>query len=101
MIAVLGVWIAARQAVIADDRLRLDTFERQYERRIAVYEATRKILEDVGNISEDDIKKYGLMMLSAEFLFDDKTLDISEGNSPEGIGIQLRQLKRRVHFVKR
>lgn len=59
--------------VIADDKLQLDTFERQYERRFAVYEATRKILGDVfRNISEDDIREYGLSMLSAEFLFDNE-----------------------------
>jgi hypothetical protein len=39
MIALLSVWFAARQAVIADEKLRLDTFEKQYERKFALYEA--------------------------------------------------------------
>jgi hypothetical protein len=73
IIALVGVWIAARQMAIADDKLRLDTFERQYQRRFATYEETRKILGAVfKNISEDDIREYGLVMLSAEFLFDDE-----------------------------
>ncbi len=71
--AALGVWIAARQMLIADDKLRLDSFGRQYERRVAVYEVTRGILEQVfrGNIiSEADRRSYGLRALDAQFLFD-------------------------------
>lgn len=71
VISLIGAWIAVRQMLIADGKLQLDTFERQYERRFAVYEATRKILGDVfRNISDDDIREYGLSMLSAEFIFD-------------------------------
>jgi hypothetical protein len=73
-IAFFGVWIAARQMRIADKKLQLDAFDRQYEKRFAVYVATRKFIGDVylGNISEDEIKVYGLLTLDAKFLFDDK-----------------------------
>jgi len=62
MIALVGVWIAARQMLIADEKLRLGAFDRQYEKRFAVYEATRKILGNVylGNISEAEIRAYAL-----------------------------------------
>ena len=74
IITLLGVWIAARQMAIADERLRFDAFYKQYENRFAVYVATRKFLGDVflGNISEDEIKVYGLLTLDTKFLFDDK-----------------------------
>jgi hypothetical protein len=67
--AALGVWIAARQMLIANDKLRLDSFDRQYERRFAVYEVTRGILEQVfrRNISEADMRSYGLRALDAQF----------------------------------
>jgi hypothetical protein len=68
-----GVWIAAQQMVIADDKLRLDAFDRQYSKRVAVYEATRNILEQVfrNTLSEDDVRVYGVHALDAQFLFDD------------------------------
>jgi hypothetical protein len=74
IIAILGVWIAARQMVIAHDKFELDAFDRQYEKRVAVYEATRKFLASVfhGSISDDDIRVYGLCTLDAQFLFDEK-----------------------------
>ena len=70
--AALGVWIAARQMLIANDKLRLDFFDRQYERRIALYEATRGILEQVfrETLTEADTRTYGLRALDAQFLFD-------------------------------
>jgi len=73
IIAVFGIWIAARQMVIADERLKLDAFDRQYNRRVAVYEATRKFLAGVFHrtISDDEIRAYGLYTLDAQFLFDD------------------------------
>ena len=37
VIAAFGAWIAARQMVIADEKLKLDAFDRQYDRRVAVY----------------------------------------------------------------
>jgi hypothetical protein len=70
----LGAWIAARQMVIANDRLQMDKFDRLYSKRVAVYEATRKILAQVyqqGGGSEDDLRVYGLSALDAQFLFDD------------------------------
>jgi GMP synthase-like glutamine amidotransferase len=73
IIALLGAWIAARQMLIAHEKLQIDAFDRQYERRVAVYEATRQFLADVfhGNISNDAIQAYGLRTLDAKFLFDD------------------------------
>jgi hypothetical protein len=74
IIALVGTWIAARQMVIANEKLQLDAFDRQYEKRFAVYVDTRKILGDVylGNISDAEIRVYGLCTLDAKFLFDDK-----------------------------
>jgi hypothetical protein len=73
VIAAFGAWIAARQMVIADEKLKLDAFDRQYDRRVAVYEATRKVLEDVyqNNMSAEQIQVYGLCALDAKFLFDE------------------------------
>jgi hypothetical protein len=42
--AAIGVWIAARQMVIANDKLQMDKFDRMDAKRVAVYEATRDIL---------------------------------------------------------
>jgi hypothetical protein len=72
VVAAVGVWIAARQMLIANDKLRLDSFERQYERRVTVYEATRSILEQCfrGKITEADTRVFGLRALDAQFLFD-------------------------------
>ncbi len=73
IIAAFGAWIAARQMLIAHDKLQRDAFEKLYDRRVVVYEATRKYLADVfiGNISENEIRAYGLKTLDAQFLFDD------------------------------
>jgi hypothetical protein len=73
VIAAFGAWIAACQMWIARERLRLDAFDRLYNRRVAIYEATRTLLAAVfhGNISEADIRDYGLKTLDAQFLFDD------------------------------
>lgn len=73
VVAAFGVWVAARQMLIAHDKLRHDAFEKLYDRRVAVYEATRKFLRDVffGDISDDEIRSYGLKTLDAQFLFDD------------------------------
>jgi hypothetical protein len=72
VIAVFGVWVAACQMWIAREKLRLDAFDRQYNRRVAVYEATRTLLANVfhGNISDADVRDYGLKTLDARFLFD-------------------------------
>jgi hypothetical protein len=73
VIAAFGAWIAACQMWIAREKLRLDAFDRQYNRRVAVYEATRTLLADVfhGNISEAEIRAYCVKTLDAQFLFDD------------------------------
>jgi hypothetical protein len=71
--AAIGAWIAARQMVIANDRLHMDKFDRLYAKRVAVYEVTREILAKVfGNgVSESDLRVYGLSALDAQFLFDE------------------------------
>lgn len=73
VVAGFGAWIAARQMLIAYDKLQHDAFDKLYDRRVAVYEATRKFMADVfvGNISDDEIRAYGLKTLDARFLFDD------------------------------
>jgi hypothetical protein len=73
LIALVGAWIAARQMSIADQRLQYDVFDRRYERRVALYEATRTFLAKVfeERISDADIKTYGLSALDAQFLFDE------------------------------
>jgi hypothetical protein len=35
VIAAVGTWIAARQMLIANDKLQLDAFDRQYVKRVA------------------------------------------------------------------
>jgi hypothetical protein len=73
IVTLLGVWIAARQMLIADEKVRLDSFNSQYERRFAVYDATRSIFEKsiCETISETDLRVYGLRVLEARFLFND------------------------------
>jgi len=69
--------ITRSQRDIARDKLKFDLFASQYERRAAVYEATRTFLADVfdDKISEATIKTYGLRTLDAKFLFyDDPSL---------------------------
>lgn len=65
--------ITRSQRDIAQDKLALDWFALQYDRRAAVYEATRKFLADVfaGGMSEAAIHAYGLRTLDAKFLFHD------------------------------
>ncbi len=74
VITVVSVLIAWQQMAIAHRKLQHDIFYRQYDRRVAVYEATRKLLGDVfnGNISDDDIRVYGLCTLDAQFLFNEE-----------------------------
>jgi hypothetical protein len=73
LIAAVGLWIAARQMLIADERLKYDAFDRRYEKRVALYEATHAFLAKVfqRNMSDDDIRSYGLCALDAQFLFDE------------------------------
>jgi len=86
VVALIGAWIAARQMVIANDRLQMDKFDRLYAKRVAVYEATRNILAKVfqGGVSEDDLQVYGLCALDAQFLFND------------GMYEYLRELRQRI-----
>jgi hypothetical protein len=75
-IAVVGALIAAGQMYIAQQKLRYDEFYRQYDKRFAIYEATRKILARVfdedRDLSEDEVRTYGLCTLDAKFLFNDE-----------------------------
>jgi len=75
-VAVVGTWIASQQLWIAGEKARYDAFDRRWERRFAVYEATRQFLEDVcGDISEEKICRYGLCTLESKFLFDQTMYD--------------------------
>lgn len=83
VVSVTGVFaylqfrIARAQRDIAHDKLKFDTFDRQYERRAAIFQETRTFLRDafLGSISEEKIMAYGLRALDAKFLFyDDPTL---------------------------
>ena len=87
VIALVGAWIAARQMLIANEKLQLDDFVWKYDRRFAVFTATREILEKVfRNIAEDDIRVYGLRALDAQFLFDEE----------ESVYKYLRELHQRI-----
>jgi hypothetical protein len=73
-ITATGVWVAACQMLIAHERFEFDIFDKRYERRVSVYEATRKILQSVfvlDTIPDEEIKAYGLHTLDAQFLFDE------------------------------
>ncbi len=75
-VAVVGTWIASQQLWIAREKARYDAFDRRWERRFAVYEATRQFLGDVfDDMSEEKIRLYGLIALETKFLFDDKMYD--------------------------
>jgi|SRR5271155_1966186 len=81
VIAGFGTLIAASQMWIAREKLRLDAFDRLYNRRVAIYEATRTFLAAVfhDNISEDDIEDYGLKTSDAQFLFDENLFNYLRG----------------------
>ena len=72
IVALVGVWISARQMVIANDKLQMDKFDRLYAKRVAVYEATRKVLAQAfeTSVPENDLRAFGLIALDAQFLFD-------------------------------
>lgn len=72
-IAVIGAWIAARQMLIAHDKLQQDAFDKRYDRRLAAYAATLEFLQDVltKDISEERIRAYALKTADARFLFDE------------------------------
>jgi hypothetical protein len=69
MVAVFGVLIAYRQSRIANDKLRLDLFER----RLVVYEAVRTVFGELlarGKISPKDETNYLRGIQGAKLLFD-------------------------------
>jgi hypothetical protein len=74
IIAGFGVWFAGRQAVMAEERMEFDKFERRWDKRWALYEATRDILaKGFDEIKSDkDIKNYELRALEAKFLLDEE-----------------------------
>jgi hypothetical protein len=78
-IASVGAWIAALQMLLAHEKLKMEAFDRRYEKRLAVFQATRGILMKAYDhhkpLSEDEIKQFGLQALDAEFLFDKTVYD--------------------------
>jgi len=73
-LALLGVAIAALQMRIANDKLQHDIFEKLYDRRLAVYEATRKLLIDIFHdvASDSQIISYKIITVDASFIFEDE-----------------------------
>jgi len=62
-------YIALRQWITAHHRLRLDL----YERRFAVYDATKKLLATIGlhgQVTPDNLGEFYIGVRGAEFLFD-------------------------------
>lgn len=75
--------------VIANDKLRMEKFDRLYAKRVAVYEATRSLLAKAyGIVTEADIRAYGLIALDAQFLFDEEMFQY------------LRQVRHHVECIK-
>jgi hypothetical protein len=73
IIAGVAAWFSGRQAVMAEERMAFDKFERRYDKRWAAYVATVEILsKKVGEISDKDIETYGRRALEAKFLFDEE-----------------------------
>src|SRR5580704_867150 len=72
VIAGVGVWIAFVQSRIARAKLQHDLFDR----RFAVYEATRTLLLVImrkGNASLDDLSRFTMGTIDAVFLLDKST----------------------------
>jgi hypothetical protein len=58
---------------MAEERMEFDKFERRWDKRWALYEATREILAKAfDEISDKDINNYGLRALEAKFLLDEE-----------------------------
>lgn len=84
VVAVLGLWIAYRQWATARDKLRLDLFER----RMAIYDAFRKILGRIGHqawVSQDDIVQYLIDVSGAKWLFEQEVADYLENEVHENL----------------
>jgi len=72
IIALAGVFTGARQMLIADEKLKHDIFYRRYDRRLALYQATRAFLARAFQTDMSDLeeREFGLLALDAQFLFD-------------------------------
>jgi hypothetical protein len=68
----IAVWIAARQMLIAHEKLENEKFDRRYERRLAFYHATTDIVVRIlsDKVSDNDLMTYSLKCQEARFLFD-------------------------------
>ncbi|HVB98810.1 MAG TPA: hypothetical protein VNJ12_05685 [Candidatus Dormibacteraeota bacterium] len=70
VIASVGVWIASQQMYIARTKLRHDLYDRRY----AVFQATRQFLDEASVriiVSDDTFRSFALGTADAAFLFDD------------------------------
>lgn len=72
IVGIFTILISRQSARIAHDKLQQEVFDKQWEKRFAVYVATRDFLKGAHNntISEIDAQTYGLRALEAQFLFD-------------------------------
>jgi hypothetical protein len=97
MLAVVGALIAAGQMYIAQQKLRYDEFYRQYERRFAIYDATRKIMarviDEKPEISGDELNKYESCTRDAKFLFNDEMEDFLREVHSHVVGWRFAQLR--------
>lgn len=89
LIALIGAWVALQQMLIARTRLNHDLFDR----RFAVYNATRKyiikMLRDKGGSQEDGEEWYAVA-ITAPFLFDTEISDFLKDVSDRGSRIRGR-----------
>jgi hypothetical protein len=70
VIAAVGAWVAIQQMWIARVKLRHDLYDRRY----AVFHATRRLLDEVISnkiVSGDTLRSFVLGTADAQFLFDD------------------------------
>lgn len=69
-VAGLGIYIAYRQWRTANNRLKLDLFEK----RFAVYDAARKFLTSIvasGKVTDEELSKFALGTLEARWILND------------------------------
>jgi len=77
VVAILGIYIAWRQWRTAQNRLKLDFFDRRW----AVYEATRNLLGTVtrsGTATHENVRDFVVGTGPARWLFDDELADYLE-----------------------